>query len=360
MPGPRRIIHVDMDAFYASVEQRDRPELRGKPVIVGGLPTERAVVCTASYEARRFGVKSAMPVAEAVRLCPAAALLRPDFERYSAVSASINEIFRRHTPLVEPLSLDEAFLDVTAAVSDGGATAIARAIKDAIRSELSLTASAGVAPNKFLAKVASDLEKPDGLTVIRPEAAEAFALALPVRKIPGIGPRTEEICHRHGIKEARDFLRFDAEALLHMFGRFGADLHDLARGIDTRPVSPERERVSIGIEDTFPADITGIAACRAKLADLAARLAVRMADAEASGFTVTLKVKYGDFTRITRSKKLSEAVATAAPILATVETLLRDTEVATRAVRLLGIQVSRLADTAATQILLPFTPPSAD
>ncbi len=360
MAGPRRIIHVDMDAFYASVEQRDRPELRGKPVIVGGLPSERAVVCTASYEARRFGVKSAMPVAEAVRLCPGATLLRPDFERYAAVSASIHEIFRRHTTLVEPLSLDEAFLDVTALVAEGGATAMARAIKAAIRDELSLSASAGVAPNKFLAKVASDLQKPDGLTVIRPEAAEAFALALPVRKIPGIGPRTEEICHRHGIKEARDFLRFDTEALLRMFGRFGADLHDLARGMDTRPVTAERERVSIGIEDTFPADITGFAACRAKLADLAVRLEQRMADAEARGVTITLKVKYGDFTRITRSRTLSEPVARAKPILAIVEALLRDTEVATRSVRLLGIQVGRLSDPRALQFPLPFTPSSED
>ncbi len=360
MAGPRRIIHVDMDAFYASVEQRDRPELRGKPVIVGGLPSERAVVCTASYEARRFGVKSAMPVAEAVRLCPGAALLRPDFERYSAVSAHMHEIFRRTTTLVEPLSLDEAFLDVTAVVAEGGATAIARALKDAIRAELLLTASAGVAPNKFLAKVASDLEKPDGLTVIRPEAAEAFALALPVRKIPGIGPRTEEICHRHGIKEARDFLRFDGDALLRLFGRFGADLHDLARGIDTRPVAPERARVSIGIEDTFPADITGFAACRAKLADLAARLEERMAEAEARGFTITLKVKYGDFTRITRSKTLSEAVAAAVPIVAAAEGLLRDTEVAARPVRLLGLQVSRLVDAHAGQLPLPFTPSSED
>jgi DNA polymerase-4 len=352
----RRIIHVDMDAFYASVEQRDRPELRGKPVIVGGLPSERAVVCTASYEARRFGVKSAMPVAKALHLCPSATLLRPDFERYSAVSENIHEIFRRHTPLVEPLSLDEAFLDVSAVVSDGGATAIARAIKDAIRQELDLTASAGVAPNKFLAKVASDLEKPNGLTVIRPEAAEAFALTLDVRKIPGIGPKTEELCHRYGIRQARDFLRYEPQALQHIFGRFGAELHDLARGIDPRPVTAERERVSIGIEDTFPRDITGLAPCRAKLAALATRLEERMAEASAAGSTITLKVKYGDFTRITRSRTLPEPVATAAPILATLELLLAGTDVSTRSVRLVGIQVSRLADQSSTQLHLPFTP----
>lgn len=361
-PTQRRILHVDMDAFYASVEQRDRPELRGKPVVVGGKASERGVVCTASYEARRFGVKSAMATAEAVRLCPSAIVLPPDFPRYQAASEALHEIFRRHTTLVEPLSLDEAYLDVTACVITGdghatgtSATHIARAIRAAVRDELHLSASAGVAPNKFLAKVASDMHKPDGLTVIRPEQAAEFARALPVRKVPGIGPRTEELCLRYGLKLCGDFLRHSEDQLRRWFGIQGPSFLLLACGIDERPVECERERTSIGIEETFVKDIEGLPACVQALGPLADGLWQRMCAAEVRGRTLTVKVKYGDFTRCTRSRSLSETPTGAAAILDYAVPLLRNTDIAFRRVRLLGLQLSKLEDPAAPQqLVLPF------
>src|SRR5262245_37055153 len=247
----RKIIHVDMDAFYASVEQRDNPELRGKPVVVA-WKASRSVVCAASYEARAFGVRSAMPAVRAQRLCPEAIFVPPDFTRYRAVSHDVREIFKRHTNLIEPLSLDEAYLDVTANKTGlPTATLVARMIREQIRQELNLTASAGVAPNKFLAKLASDWRKPDGLFVIQPEEVDVFLLPLPVGRLPGVGKVTEEKLAKLGIKTVGDLRSLDRAKLEDEFGRYGIRLSELARGIDESPVVPDRPTKSISVEDTF-------------------------------------------------------------------------------------------------------------
>src|SRR3984893_5526379 len=240
----RKIIHIDMDAFYASVEQRDRPELRGKPVIVAWLG-ERSVVCAASYEARKFGVHSAMPASRAHRLCPEGVFIPPDFEKYRTASQQIRAIFERHTPLVEPLSLDEAYLDVTQELTGiPTATETAAAIRSEIRAGTQLTASAGVAPNKFLAKIASDWRKPDGLFVIRPEQIEGFLIGLPVRKIPGVGKVTEKVMVDMGVATVGDLQQFTEPQLVDRFGKWGTRLWELARGIDESPVEPSRKRKS--------------------------------------------------------------------------------------------------------------------
>src|SRR5881394_1442594 len=251
----RKILHIDMDAFYASVEQRDEPSLKGKPVIVG-WPGERSVVCAASYEARKFGVHSAMPASRAKRLCPDAAFIAPNFDKYRTVSHQIREIFERHTPLVEPLSLDEAYLDVTEELTGiPTATETAETIRAEIRAETQLTASAGVAPNKFLAKIASDWKKPDGLFVIRPHQVEAFLVGLPVRKIPGVGKATEAVMTEIGVATVGDLLRFTQEQLVERFGKWGTRLWELARGIDESPVEPSRPRKSWSSETTFSKDL---------------------------------------------------------------------------------------------------------
>src|SRR5437762_729903 len=247
----RKIVHIDMDAFYASVEQRDDPQLRGKPVIVAWRGN-RSVVCAASYEARRFGVRSAMPAARAERLCPDAVFVPPDFTRYRTVSRLAREIFKRHTDLVEPLSLDEAYLDVTENKTGlPTATRVASAIREQIRQELSLTASAGVAPNKFLAKLASDWRKPDGLFVIQPEEVGTFLLPLPVERLPGVGKVIGEKLAKLGVEMVADLRKLDFAALEHHFGRFGTRLHELSRGIDENEVVPDRPAHSISVEDTF-------------------------------------------------------------------------------------------------------------
>ncbi len=251
----RKIVHVDMDAFYASVEQRDDPSLRGKPVVVAWRGN-RSVVCAASYEARRFGVRSAMPAITAERLCPEAIFLPPDFTRYKAVSRAVREIFQRHTDLIEPLSLDEAYLDVTEnKTSLPTATRVAKTIRQQIREELFLTASAGVAPNKFLAKIASDWRKPDGLFVIQPTDLDTFLPPLPVGRIPGVGKVTETRLKQIGIQTVGDLQRFDLSSLEAQFGRYGSRLYQLARGIDHSLVVPDRLTKSISAEDTFPRDI---------------------------------------------------------------------------------------------------------
>src|SRR6266700_3184250 len=251
----RKIVHIDMDAFYASVEQRDDPQLRGKPVIVAWRGN-RSVVCAASYEARRFGVRSAMPAVRAERLCPDAVFVSPDFTRYRTVSRLAREIFKRHTNLVEPLSLDEAYLDVTENKTGlPTATRVASAIREQIRQELSLTASAGVAPNKFLAKLASDWRKPDGLFVIQPEEVDTFLLPLPVERLPGVGKVTEEKLTKLGTKTVADLRALDLSVLEHHFGRYGVRLYELARGIDDSEVVPDRPTKSISVEDTFERDV---------------------------------------------------------------------------------------------------------
>ncbi|MCA8923593.1 MAG: DNA polymerase IV [Planctomycetes bacterium] len=348
-PPPRKIVHVDMDAFYASVEQRDRPELRGKPVIVGGQPDSRGVVCTASYEARQFGVRSAMPTAQAYRLCPHGVFLRPDFPRYKEASRTIQAIFREVTELVEPLSLDEAYLDVSQNhLDEPSATRVAAHLRARIREQTALTASAGVAPNKFLAKVASDLDKPDGLTVIPPERVPELLAGLPVRKLPGIGRVGAERCARHGIERVADFLRHDLEQLVRWFGSSGPRYLELARGVDERPVRPGRERKSVSIEDTFAEDVVARAEAAAILDTLAERLAERLRLAEARGRTVVLKVKYADFQQVTRSRTLSAPTRAHTTLSETALALLDQTEVGGRPVRLLGIGVSNLDEPSAS------------
>jgi DNA polymerase-4 len=298
--GQRKIIHVDMDAFYASVEQRDDPQLRGKPVIVA-WNGNRPVVCAASYEARAFGVRSAMPAVRAERLCPAAVFVAPDFPRYRAVSHSVREIFKRHTDLIEPLSLDEAYLDVSENKTGlPTATLVARTIRQQIRQELDLTASAGVAPNKFLAKIASDWRKPDGLFVIQPDDVDTFLLPLPVGRLPGVGKVTGERLAKLGIKTVGDLRRLDVATLQEQFGQHGLRLHGLARGVDDSAVVPDRPTQSMSVEDTFERDVllTETDPMIRSLAEMqwsASRKESRIAR------TVVLKPKTSEFKILTRS-----------------------------------------------------------
>ncbi len=296
----RKIVHIDMDAFYASVEQRDDPQLRGKPVVVAWCGN-RSVVCAASYEARRFGVRSAMPATRAERLCPNAVFVPPDFPRYRAVSRLAREIFKRHTDLVEPLSLDEAYLDVTEnKTSLPTATRVARAIREQIREELNLTASAGVAPNKFLAKIASDWRKPDGLFVIQPEEVDQFLLPLSVGRLPGVGKVTEEKLKTFDTQTVRDLRKLDVSTLERHFGRYGLRLYELARGADNSEVIPDRRTQSVSAEDTFERDIplTEIEPMIRRLAEktwTASRKEMLIAR------TVVLKLKTSEFKILTRS-----------------------------------------------------------
>jgi DNA polymerase IV len=296
----RKIIHIDMDAFYASVEQRDNPKLRGKPVVVAWLGN-RSVVCAASYEARKFGVRSAMPAVRAERLCPNAVFLPPDFPRYRAVSQQTREIFKRHTDLIEPLSLDEAYLDVSEnKMGLPTATQVARTIREEIRTELHLTASAGVAPNKFLAKIASDWKKPDGLFVIQPEEVDSFLLPLPVGRVPGVGKVTEEKLKSLGMQTIGELRSLELAVLEKRFGRYGVRLYELARGVDESPVVPDRPTQSISAEDTFPEDVllTELEPMIRRLAEhtwVASRKESRVAR------TVVLKLKTSEFKILTRS-----------------------------------------------------------
>jgi DNA polymerase-4 len=296
----RKIVHIDMDAFYASVEQRDDPQLRGKPVVVAWRGN-RSVVCAASYEARRFGVRSAMPAIRAERLCPGAVFLPPDFPRYRAVSRLAREIFKRHTDLIEPLSLDEAYLDVSENKTDlPTATRVARAIREQIREELKLTASAGVAPNKFLAKIASDWRKPDGLFVIQPEEIDSFLLSLSVSRLPGVGKVTEQKLKNFDIRTVGDLRKLDLSALEVHFGRYGVRLYELARGIDKSEVIPDRPTQSVSAEDTFEHDVT-----LTETEPMIRRLAEKTWTASRKELrvarTVVLKLKTSEFKILTRS-----------------------------------------------------------
>jgi len=298
-----------MDAFYASVEQRDDPQLRGKPVVVAWRGT-RSVVCAASYEARGFGVHSAMPAVQAERLCPNATFVAPDFTRYRAVSSNVREIFKRHTDLIEPLSLDEAYLDVTE--NKAGlptAALVARTIREQIRRELNLTASAGVAPNKFLAKLASDWRKPDGLFVIQPEHIDAFLLPLPVGRLPGVGKVTGEKLAKLGIQTVTDLRRQDLPALELHFGRFGLRLHELARGIDDHEVVPDRPTQSISVEDTFERDVL-LAETEPMIRRLAEKLWSVSRKESRTARTVVLKLKTSEFKILTRSRTPGSAPST--------------------------------------------------
>jgi DNA polymerase-4 len=338
----RKIIHVDMDAFFASVEQRDNPELRGKPVAVGGAGG-RGVVAAASYEARRFGVRSAMPSVTAKRLCPNLIFCKSRFDIYREVSEQIRAIFHSFTDLVEPLSLDEAYLDVTTDRAGlGSATRIAQEIRRLVREQTQLTASAGVSYNKFLAKLASDQNKPDGLCVIRPGDGAAFVQGLPVRRFHGIGPRGAEKMARLGIETGADLAAKEAEWLRAQFGSFGDYLHRAARGIDHRPVRAHRVRKSIGGERTFFEDLSQPDELREALERIIGIVWERIAEKRARGRTVTLKLKFNNFTLITRARSLPRAVAGREEFAALSRVLLEQQLPLSMPIRLLGLTLSAL------------------
>ncbi|MBP1886450.1 DNA polymerase IV [Sinorhizobium mexicanum] len=338
----RKIIHIDMDAFYASVEQRDNPELRGKPVAVG-YPEARGVVAAASYEARKFGVHSAMPSVTAKRKCPDLIFVPHRFDVYRSVSRQIHAIFAEYTTLIEPLSLDEAYLDVTENLKGVElATEIAEEIRARIKAETGLTASAGVSYNKFLAKMASDQRKPDGLFVITPKHGPAFVEALPIKKFHGVGPATAEKMKRLGIETGADLKARDLAFLQRHFGKSGPYFYWIARGIDEREVRPDRTRKSIGAEDTFREDIHDLETARAGLMPLIDKV-WRYCEANGiRGKTVTLKVKWSDFTQITRSKTTTAPVPSAAEVADIVDLLLSPLFPAPKGIRLLGVTLSSL------------------
>lgn len=337
---PRKIIHIDMDAFYASVEQRDDPALRGRPVAVGGA-RERGVVAAASYEARAFGVHSALPSATARRRCPDLVFVKPRFEVYRAISMQIRAILAAHTPHVEPLSLDEAYLDVTDNLSGlPTATAVAEAIRRAIRSETDLTASAGVSYNKFLAKLASDHRKPDGLFVITPATGAAFVAALPVRKFHGIGPATAAKMQRLGIETGADLRARSQAFLTEHFGKAGAWYYGIARGIDERPVRADRPRKSVGAENTFFEDISAFDVMRDALQPILDKVWRAASGSGFQGRTVTLKIKYSDFALATRSRSLPRPVGSREALETISLDLLRGVLPVTKPVRLLGVSLS--------------------
>jgi len=357
-PAVRRILHIDMDAFFASVEQRDNPELRGRPVIVGGRPGGRGVVAAASYEARKFGVRSAMPSGKAARLCPDAIFVRGRFDAYREASKAVFTIFRSITPHVEGLSLDEGFLDVTDHLDGfGTGKAVAQHIRLRIREEVGLTASAGVAPLKFVAKIASAHRKPDGLTVVAPERVRAFLEPLPVEKLWGVGPKTAARLHTHGLHTIGDIARQDPTAMSATFGSHGDQIWRMSHGIDPRRVRARRDRKSRSAERTFAEDIDDIHLLDDHIDRLAERVGSGLKGSGEAGRTVVLKVRYDDFTTVTRSATLREPTDDAT-VLATVGSrLLRDrTAAGDRPVRLLGlgVRVDHERRSSARQLHLPF------
>jgi len=338
----RKIIHIDMDAFFASVEQLDNPELRGKPVAVGGSG-ERHVVAAASYEARKFGVRSAMPSVTAKKLCPEWIFVKHRFERYIEISDQVLEIFREFTDIVEPLSIDEAFLDVTTDKPGiGSATIIAGKIKDEIKHRLGLTASAGISVNKFLAKIASDIKKPDGLFVILPEDAEKFIEDLPVERFYGIGKVTAEKMHKLGIHKGYDLKKWDLSSLVRNFGKTGKFYFDIVRGIDDRPVETESERKSIGTELTYEKDLTTRFEIIAELYKVEKELMERLQNTETTGRTVTLKVKFSDFRQITRSKTLQNYIRDFETLHKEISEIRKSLKLEGSRIRLLGVSISNL------------------
>jgi DNA polymerase IV len=338
----RKIIHIDMDAFFAACEQRDNPALRGKPVAVGGLG-ERGVVAAASYEARTFGVRSAMASAKARRLCPDLIFVPHRFDVYREVSSQIRTIFRKYTPLVQPLSLDEAYLDVTDnLVGEASATQIAQDIRREIKQVTGLTASAGVSYNKFLAKIASDVNKPDGLCVIKPAQGSSFVAGLAVRKFHGVGPVTAAKMEELGIRTGADLQALPREFLDRHFGNAGGYYYWACRGIDHRPVEPDQVRKSIGSETTFATDLLTDDACLAALHPLIESVADHCAARSIEGRTVTLKLRYADFTTVTRSKTLTSPIANATAIGDVIAALLSSLSPLSRGVRLLGVTLSNL------------------
>jgi DNA polymerase-4 len=338
----RKIIHIDMDAFFASVEQLDNPELRGKPVAVGGSG-ERHVVASASYEARKFGVRSAMPSVTAKKLCPDLIFVRHRFERYHEFSRQIQEIFREYSDLVEPLSIDEAFIDVTQDKKKiGSATLIAGQIKKEIKKRTGLTASAGISVNKFLAKIASDIKKPDGLFVIPPDEAERFIEELPVEKFFGIGKVTADKMHKLGIHTGSDLKKWDLLSLIRNFGKTGKFYYEIARGIDDRPVEPDSERKSIGTEITYEKDLRTNFEIIAELYKVEKELMERIDNAGVGGRTVTLKVKFADFRQITKSRTLQKYIRDFETLHREVTGIRKSLKLEGTSIRLLGVSISNL------------------
>ncbi len=353
----RRIIHVDLDAFYASIEQRDDPALRGTPVAVGGAPESRGVFAAASYEARAFGVRSAMPMGRALRLCAELVVVRPDFARYRAVSQQVMAILRSCTPLVEPLSLDEAYLDVTDNLwGEPLATDVARRLKARIREQTGLTASAGVAPNKFLAKIASGWKKPDGLTVIAPQRVERFLRQLPVEVLWGVGPVTAKKLHRIGIERLLDVRTADEKRLAGAVGSLAGWLKRLSYGEDPRPVQPDRPWKSLSAETTYAEDLEDMKEIRGETGRLARRVAASLEKKNLRARTVTIKVRYADFSTVTRSHTAAAPTCDAGEIAGRATALLERTDAARRPVRLLGVGAHGLAgaDDVAAPASLPF------
>lgn len=340
----RKIIHIDMDAFFASIEQRDDASLRGRPVLVGGKPNSRGVVAAASYEARAFGVFSAMPCSRAARLCPDAVFVPPRFEAYREASQQVQAIFLRYTDSIEPLSLDEAYLDVSERCQEQTATALAQEIRQSIFDETQLTASAGISYNKFLAKMASDMRKPNGQFVVPPERGEAFVAQLPIGKFYGVGKATEARMTALGIHNGADLRRWSLPALQKHFGKWSQFLHDIARGIDDRPVDNSGERKSIGAETTFADNLVGEAQMLEVLNDLAARVARSLEKKQLSAETLTIKARYPDFSTVTRQCRATPPVRSSADFAAYLPLLLQRTEATEKSVRLLGLSVSGLTD----------------
>ena len=341
----RKIIHIDMDAFYASVEQRDTPSLRGRPVVVGGDPQGRGVVAAASYEARALGVRSALPMRTALRLCPQAVRVSPNFSKYREVSLQIHQIFHQYTDLVEPLALDEAYLDVTYNKADiPFGHRVARMIKAQIRSELQLTASAGVAPNKFLAKIASALRKPDGLVVVMPHQVTEFLADLPVEVIPGVGKVTREQLREISINTIGQLAASTPTQLIELVGRRGSELWQRAQGLDDSPVQTERDQKQLSAETTFVDDVHDVPHMQRTLEELSQDVAERLQRRQLRGRVVTIKVRYPDFETITRSQSQGLYLDAQSPIEQLARKLLERTLAAERGVRLLGVGVSGFPD----------------
>ncbi|MGZ3851393.1 MAG: DNA polymerase IV, partial [Flavisolibacter sp.] len=351
----RKIIHIDMDAFYASVEQRDNPDLKGKAIAVGGSPEGRGgVVATCSYEARKFGVRSAMPSKKALQLCPHIIFVKPRFDVYKDVSRKVREIFRRYTDIIEPLSLDEAYLDVTEDKQGiGSAIDIAKLIKKAIKDELQLTASAGVSVNKFVAKIASDMQKPDGLTFIGPSRIEKFVEELAIEKFYGVGKVTAEKMKSLKIFTGGDLKKLSQKELIQHFGKAGKFYYQIVRGIDDRPVDTNDESKSIGAEDTFPKDLTTIETMNEQLEKIALVVHRRLTGHRLKGRTVTVKIKYHDFKIITRSRSFPQATDDLSLVVSTAKELLLSTEPEDMRIRLLGISMSNFGEKALSKRTIP-------
>ncbi len=356
VPPTRRVLHCDMDCFYAAVHMRDDPSLQGRPVVIGGSPEGRGVVAAASYEARKFGIHSALPAARAVRLCRQAVFIRPDFKRYRAESQEIFEIFRRFTTEIQPVSIDEAYLDVTDELERWcSATALAKEIKSVVRTERGLTVSIGVGPNKLIAKIASDFGKPDGLTVVAPRRVQKFLDPLSVRSLPGVGPATGGRMKEAGIESVADLRAWPLDRLTDRFGRSGQWLYHCARGVDDRPVRVHRSRKSLSHERTYARDLRTLGQMDEQLESLGERVAQDLKGKQLSTCTVSVKVRYGDFTTLTRSHTLGGPTCDPVTISSWAKELLRRTQAGKRQVRLLGVSASNLVHGNLSQLEL-FSP----